>query len=176
MAAAKATVKETTEALDSLEAEVTEKIITIGEGDDKLVFVQKPLSFFGKIEFFSVVGKAIDSILSEGGSLSELLDVPDYDPSVPLATSASDADVFVKALARVVQSAPEILSDLYLVILSVPRGQRAYVAMRLEEELDDEQGMQILDTFVDQNWEVMTSFFKEKVLPLANKISQKVQG
>jgi hypothetical protein len=83
--------------------------------------------------------------------------------------------VFVKALSKIVESAPELLKDLYLVILSVPKGQREYYALRLEE-LTDEQGMKILDTFVDQNWEVMTSFFKEQMLPLFNKISKKVQG
>lgn len=147
----------------------------IGEGDDKIVLVQKPLSFFGKIEFFSVVGKAVQKILIDGGSLSELLDTPDFDPTVPLASNVTDADVFVKALSRIVESAPELLKDLYLVILAVPKGQREYYAFRLEE-LSDEQGMQILDVFVDQNWEVMTSFFTEKMLPLFNKISQKVQS
>lgn len=146
----------------------------IGEGDDKIVLVQKPLSFFGKIEFFSVVGKAVQKILIDGGSLSELLDAPDFDPTVPLSSNVTDADVFVKALSRIVESAPELLKDLYLVILAVPKGQRDYYALRLEE-LTDEQGMQILNVFVDQNWEVMTSFFTEKMLPLWNKISQKVQ-
>ena len=177
--AAKAPVKETTEA-----SEVDELIETlapsevyyeIGEGDTKVVLVQKPLTFFGKIEFFSVVGKAVQDILSEGGSLSELLETPDYDPSVPLASNASDADVFVKALSKIVANGPELLKDLYLVILNVPKGQRDHYALLLEE-LTDEQGVQIIDTFVDQNWEVMVSFFKERMLPLFSKISTKVQS
>lgn len=166
-------MEESDEILETLAA--TEVYYEIGAGDDRIVLVQKPLSFFGKIEFFSVVGKAVQKILIDGGSLSELLDTPDFDPTVPLASSVSDADVFVKALSRIVEAAPELLKDLYLVILAVPKGQRDYYALRLEE-LTDEQGMQILDVFVDQNWEVLTSFFTEKMLPLYNKISQKVQG
>jgi len=147
----------------------------IGEGDDKIVLVQKPLTFFGKIEFFSVVGKAVQKILIDGGSLSEILNTPEYDPNVPIQSQVTDADVFVNALSKIVESAPELLSDLYLVILNVPKGQRDYYALRLQE-LSDDQGMQILDVFIDQNWEVMVSFFNEKMLPLFNKISTKVQA
>lgn len=147
----------------------------IGEGDNKVVLVQKPLTFFGKIEFFSVVGKAVQKILIDGGSLSEILNTPEYDPAVPIQNQVTDADVFINALSKIIESAPELLSDLYLVILNVPKGQRDYYALRLQE-LSDDQGMQILDVFVDQNWEVMVSFFNEKMLPLFNKISKKVQG
>lgn len=172
--AATAEVKdETTEVLETLAPE--EVYYKLGEGDTEITLVQKPLSFFGKIEFFSVVGKAVQKILIDGGSLSELLETPDFDPSVPLSSNVTDADVFVKALSKIIESAPELLKDLYLVILAVPKGQRDYYALRLEE-LTDDQGMQILDTFVDQNWEVMVGFFTEKMLPLFNKISKKVQN
>jgi len=173
--AAKAATVETTDPVEVLEPVAQEKFIQIGEGDNAMVFTQKPLSFFGKIEFFSVVGKAVERILSDGATLGELLDVPSYDGAA-LSQSASDADIWIKALSRVVQNAPEILSDLYCIILAVPRQQREYVSQLLEAELTDDQGMEILDTFVDQNWEVMVSFFKERMLPLADKITTKVRG
>lgn len=174
--AAKAAAKETTEAPDVLEVLADQEVYyELGEGENRLVLVQKPLTFFGKIEFFSVVGKAVQKILIDGGSLSEILDTPDYDPTKPIQSQVTDADVFVKALSKIIESAPELLSDLYLVILNVPKNQREYYALRLEE-LSDDQGMQILDVFIDQNWEVMVSFFTEKMLPLFKKISTKVQA
>lgn len=176
MAAKTAPTDETTEVLDTLDPVATEVLIAIGEGDDRIVFVQKPLSFFGKVEFFSIAGKAIESILKDGTTIAELFDGPALDTSAPLANAASDADVYVRAFSRVVQNAPEILSDLYCVILRVPRGQREYIAPRIEEELTDDQAADILDTFIDQNWEVMVSFFKERILPLADKIGTKVRG
>jgi len=170
--ATKVAKDETTDVLETLEPEVLEKTYEVGP----YTFTQKPLSFFGKIEFFSVVGHAIEKVLSGGTTLNDLLDVPDYDPSTPLARTASEADVFVKAIASVVYNAPEILSELYCVILAVPRNVRAEVKEVIEENLTDEQGVEILDTFVEQNWEVMVDFFKEKMLPLATKIQEKVQG
>jgi hypothetical protein len=174
---AKTATNETTEApVDVLDILAEQEVYyELGEGDDRLVLVQKPLTFFGKIEFFSVVGKAVQRILIDGGSLSEILDTPEYDSTKPIQSQVTDADVFVKALTKIVEAAPELMSDLYLVILNVPKGQREYYALRLEE-LSDDQGMQILDVFIDQNWEVMVSFFSEKMLPLFNKISKKVQA
>lgn len=174
--ATKAPTNTPKEIIESIEPDLEEREVVVGEGDQALYFTQKPLSFFGKIEFFSVVGKAVEKVLSEGGTLSEILDVPDYDKGAPLATSMSEADVFIKAFSKLVQHAPEILLDLYCVVLAVPRGQREYVSLRLEQDLDDETGTQIMDTFVEQNWEVLTNFFKERILPLANKIQKKVQG
>lgn len=174
--ATKAPTNQPTEVVEALEPEVTEVEIVLGEGDDRLLFTQKPLSFFGKIEFFSVVGKAVEKVLSDGGSLSEILDVPEYDSAEPLSSSVADADVFVKGFSKLIQHAPEILLDLYCVVLAVPKGQREYVKIRLESELTDEQGMQVLDTFVDQNWEVLTNFFKKQILPLVDKVSKKVRA
>jgi len=162
--------------VDALEPEVIEKERVLGEGDERLIFVQKPLSFFGKVEFFSVLGKAVEKVLSDGGSITDILDAPDPDNPLGNQDTVVEANAFIRALSKVIQYAPEILEDLYCVILAVPRNQREYVKIRLTEDLTDEMGTDILDTFVDQNWEVMMSFFKERVLPLVDKISQKVRS
>lgn len=175
MATKAPTNETTTEAVETIEPVAVEKTVVLGEGENAITFVQKPLSFFGKIEFLSIAGKAVEKVLSDGGSLSEILDVPDYDSGAVLS-GPSDADVFVKAISKVIQSAPELLVDLYCVILAVPRAQRGYVSLRLEDDLTDAQGVEILETFVDQNWEIMTNFFKEKAMPLFQKVATKVQS
>lgn len=170
--ATKAPKQDTLEALETIEPSAAERTVDLGDG---YVYVQKPLSFFGKIEFFSVVGKAVDKALSEGTSITDILDVPDINSSNPLGNSMAEADVFITAIAKISQHAPELLKDLYTVILAVPRGDRERVK-ELLEELSDDEGIGILETFVDQNWEVLTNFFKEKILPLSSKIGAKVRG
>lgn len=142
--------------------------------DGHLKFVQRPLSFFGKMELFSILGTAVEKALSDGGmSLAELLD------DVPTSTEAdqlSEADQFIKSIARLVQFAPEFLKDLYVISLGVKRDEREYVksVMELPEHeggLSDDQGIQILETFVDQNWDVLVDFFREKILPLISRAS-----
>lgn len=162
------------ELVEVLEPEVTEKQIVLGTGENTLILTQKPLTFFGKIEFFSVAGKAVEKILSEGNTVSDLLDSGVGElGEMPLNEGAEGVDSFVKAIASIVKYVPEVLGDLYCVILNIPRAQREEIKARLETELDDEQGFEILETFVDQNWEVLTNFFKEGILPLYQKIQTK---
>lgn len=160
--------------VDTLVPDTQTYYYTFGEGDSAITLTQKPLSFFGKMEFFSVMGKAIEKVLSEGVSISEILDTPD--PDQPLSSnSLAEADSFVKAIATAVQYAPEILEDLYCVILGVPRSERVYVKLVLERDMTDDDGVDILERFVDQNVSVMVSFFAERILPLVSKITAKFQ-
>ena len=163
---------------DVIEPQVEALVIRLSEGtENELVLVQRPLTFFGKLEFFSVVGKAIESALGDGVSIAELLEVPDRQAGAPLsAETFKEADTFAKAVANLIQYVPEILLDLYCVVFAVPRHEREYVKMRMEHELTDEQGFQVLDRFLDQNWDVLTSFFTDRILPLVSKVSGKVRN
>lgn len=162
------------DAIDVLEPKAQEYEVTLPESylGEEITLKQKPLSFFGKMEFFSVLGGAVDKAVNEGLSITDLFDVPE-DRN---AEAFQEADLFVKAVLKLVKDAPDLLLNLYSVILAVPRGQRDYIKERLENDLSDEDGIAIFDHFIDQNWEVMADFFKEKILPLTSKIGQKFQG
>jgi hypothetical protein len=154
----------------------------IGVEPNVFVYTQKPLSFFQKMEVFAVLGSALDKAISgpSGLNVEDLMGVRERGADLTERDYA-DAQVFLKAIARLVQYAPDLLADLYVILLSVPRQERVFVQsmMELPEDeggLSDEDGLQILETFVDQNWDVMVDFFKERITPLFQKISQKVQG
>ena len=137
------------------------------------IYIQKPLSFFGKIEFFSVLADGIERALSEGISLGELLDdIPDA------STNPSDlreADVFIKALAKVLKVAPDLLTSIFAISLGVKRNERTQFFSALED-IEDEQAVRILDHFIDQNWDAVMDFFKERVKPLIQNVSEKLQS
>ncbi len=162
---------------DVLEPKSQNFEVVLAPGTDyELKLTQKPLSFFGKMELLSVLGGMVDKAISEGLSVGDLFDVPDREKNKPLdPNDFKEADLFVRAVLKLVQYAPETLLELYCVILGVPRGSRDYVQGRLEEDLTDDQGVAILNNFVDQNWDVMANFFKEKIAPLASKIGSKFQ-
>lgn len=177
--------KKTTEVEDTTDVlvpRVANRTVVVGVEPQVYTFNQKPLSFFGKLEVFSVIGGALDKAMSgpDGLTIGALLDGPSPVSGELTETNFKDADTFVRAIAKLVQYAPDVFSDLYLVILNVPRGDRDAVRQIIslpEDEggLSDEDGAGILETFIDQNWEVMVDFFKSRVIPLFNKVSGKVQ-
>jgi hypothetical protein len=152
------------------------------EGNWEFEFTQKPLSFMGKLDFFSVLGKALDRALSgpDGVSVADLLDVPERADGGGISTQdIKDANAFIKGISKLLAYAPEIIGDLYCVLLNVPRGQRAVVkeVMNLHEDeggLSDQDGVEILETFVEQNWEVLRDFFTQRIAGLAAKVGKKV--
>lgn len=162
------------EPIDVLEPKAQNYIVILPESKlgEEITLIQKPLSFFGKMELFSVLGGAVDKAVNEGLSIVDLFEVPE-DRGVE---AFQEADLFVKSVLKLVKDAPDLLLNLYSVILAVPRGQRDYIKERLESDLTDEQGIAILENFIDQNWDVMADFFKQKIAPLTSKIGQKLQG
>lgn len=165
------------ESTDVLVPNVENRIVTIGVEPYVQTYIQRPLSFFQKLEVFSVLGGALDKSMSgpDGLTLSEVFETQKEDQR-----NLRDADTFVKAIIKLVQYAPDLLANLYVVILGVPRGERALItelmiAPREEGGLSDEDGLGILETFVEQNWDVMVDFFTSKITPLYQKINSKVQ-
>lgn len=160
--------------------EVADSLVPNGQvvayrlGNDDLgyyEFRQRPLSFFGKIELFGVLGSAVEKAIKNGGvSISEFLgDGP------ATLDRVSEADSFIAAIARLAQEAPDFLSDLYVIALSVPKGEREFVKAVMELHADDgglsdEDGMKILNTFIDQNWEALRDFFALQLMPLVTKL------
>lgn len=161
-----------TEVVETLEPKAQNVVYEFGL-DNHLKFIQRPLSFFGKIELIAVLGEAIDKAIESGVSVAGLLE-ESTDPNI-------EANNFVRTLASLAAFAPDVLKEIYLISLGVPKGDREYVGMIMElpaEDggLTDEQGIQILETFVDQNAEVMVDFFKNKILPMFNRVLEQVNS
>jgi hypothetical protein len=174
-----AKAKPETPEVDIIEPVAAQKVYTIGP-EKEITLVQKPLSFFGKIELFALFGSAIEKALSGDASLGQILGSNITERGATLSASDfQDADEFLMVVGRLSQYAPDLLLNLYCITLGVPKGQRDYVkaVMELPEDdggLSDEQGMAIFNTFIDQNWDVMVDFFKNQAVPLVQKIQKKL--
>lgn len=162
--------------LDTLRPPQEKVHITLGLGDEAVVYTQKPLSFFGKMEFFALLGDAVDKALRDGSiSLDEIFDFGNE------VSDEQGSHAYIRGIAKLVQFAPEFLKDLYCVALNVPRDER-YLArslMELSEDeggLSDEAGVAILDRFIDQNYEAINDFFGKRMMPLWQKVISKAQG
>jgi hypothetical protein len=166
MSTVEAPVEDTVEVLEPSAPNYEEEI-------GGVTYTQKPLSFFGKIEFFSVLADGIERALSEGISLGELLDeIPDANTN---PGDLREADVFIKALAKVLKVAPDLLTSIYAISLGVKRNARSEFFEALED-IEDEQAVRILNHFIDQNWDAVMDFFSKQVNPLIQNVSEKLQS
>jgi hypothetical protein len=175
----KADVKEE-DILDILIPKADPKTWVIGKGDYERTYIQKPLSFIAKMQWFSLVGDVLDKALSgpDGMSLGNLFNAPGGGQLG--AADFREADTFVQAVGKLLAVAPDFLVNSYCIWLNVPDFERGVVAeiMMLpadEGGLSDEQGIEIIEVFIDQNYEALDTFFREFLGRLQKRVQQRAQ-
>jgi hypothetical protein len=181
--AARTQQQEKEDIVDLLVPKAEVKEWTIGKGDYARKYVQRPLSFIGKMQWFSLVGEVLDKAMSGDDRLSvnSLLSAPQgRDGSLSVA-DFRDADTFVQAIGKLLVHAPDFLLKSYCIWLSVPDFERD-VAMRImalppeDGGLTDDQGMEIIERFIDQNYEALDSFFREKIGQLQRRVQARAKA
>ena len=173
-------VKEEEDVLDILQPKAEPKTWVIGKDDYSREYVQKPLSFIAKMQWFSLVGDVLDKALSgpDGMSLGNLFSAPGGGSLAP--SDFREADTFVQAVGKLLAVAPDFLVNSYCIWLNVPDYERPVVAeiMMLpadEGGLSDEQGIEIIEVFIDQNYEALDTFFREFLGRLQKRVQQRAQ-
>lgn len=145
--------------------------------DNKREYIQKPLSFVGKIQFLSYVGEVLDKAMSGANKLSlgSLFDVP-VRGEVLTAQDFSDAETFVQAVGKLLVYAPDFLAKSYCIWLRIPEYERDWAIAAMEENLSDEDGFDIIETFIDQNWETLQGFFSERLPSLSKRLQARYRA
>jgi hypothetical protein len=166
--------------LDILQPKAEPKTWVIGKDDYAREYVQKPLSFIAKMQWFSLVGDVLDQALSgpDGMHLGNLFAAPGGGSFAP--QDFREADTFVQAVGKLLAVAPDFLVNSYCIWLNVPDYERPAVAeiMKLppdEGGLTDEQGMEIIEVFIDQNYEALDSFFRDSLGRLQKRVQTRAQ-
>lgn len=141
-------------------------------------YTQKPLSFFAKTEFIRVIGKAVDRALSSGDGISFSSLVGSN-----MLNGGTSTDVFIQAIAKLAEDAPDLLKEIYMISLGVPRHERVIVGEIFEMPHDDEtgagglsddDGFAIMETFVAQNAKTLTDFFAVRLRKIATQVQEAV--
>lgn len=173
------------DAQEELEPKVLPVERTLSDSKGRSIsYTQQPLRYFGKIQLYGLLGRAIQ-VLMEGENGLGFDDVMDLaDPrslvdkmmgALPGADTAPDADEksesmgieeaakMMGAFAKVVSAAPNLLLEAYCIILTPQQGHWKWLTEWGLPNMDDEMGTDILHTFVDQNWGVMEDFFAREM-------------
>jgi hypothetical protein len=155
-------------------------------------FTQQGLMWFGKLELYGLLGKAVEVVL-EGdnplgiGSMLDMVQNPrkkvfDLMGNLPGADTAPDrieqdennmeieAGKVLAALAKVVSIAPELIAQAYCIALAIPKTHRNWAIEWAFPNMDDDMGKDILAAFVDQNWGVMEDFFAHELPKIVKRV------
>jgi hypothetical protein len=124
------------------------------------------------------VGEALDKALSgpNGMSLNSLFSTPTRGGLFRIE-DFRDADMFVQAISKLLSAAPDFLIRSYLIWLNVPDYDRDVVAEMMtlppdEGGLSDEQGIEIIEVFLDQNYEALADFFGRRLSQLQARVTK----
>jgi hypothetical protein len=158
--------------LDIIEPKAEPHLWRIGPEGAEEEYIQKPLTFIGKMKWFSLVGDALDKALTGDNaiSLNSFFEAPTGRPGELRAGDFRDADTFVQAIGKLLAVAPDFLTDSYCIWLGVPEYDRRRVAEIMEVTLTDDDGMEIIEIFLDQNYEALASFFGERIGRLQRRV------
>jgi hypothetical protein len=165
--------------VDVLKPKAEIKIWQIGKGDYSREYAQRPLSFIKKMQWFSLVGEVLDKALSGDNamSLNSLFSAPSGGRAGGLSMADfRDADTFVQAVGKLLVHAPNFLIHSYCIWLNVPdyETEIAVEIMKMSPEeggLSDKQGIEIIEIFIDQNYEALERFFREDLGGLQRRVA-----
>jgi hypothetical protein len=152
-----------------------------GPENVRRTYIQKPLSFIAKMQWFALVGEVLDRALSgpNAMSLNSLFEAPAARGGLSME-SFRDADTFIQAVGKLMSVAPDFLVNSYCIWLNVPDYEREVVKQIMElppDEggLSDEQGIEIIEIFIDQNYEALDRFFQERLPALRDRLTDRAK-
>lgn len=145
-------------------------------------YIQEQLSFFGKQELITLLNSYVDRFISGefGELLSQLFVGGDARATlrdrieIPTEFNAEIAEGMVKenagmirSIIKAVNELPGLQQEIMMLSLGVPSNERKWATAIITGPvsrggLDDEQGFDILATFVSQNARHLRSFFVER--------------
>lgn len=190
--------EEHAEALEILEPKADPKRWVIGKPpeaggkeDEFSIYVQKPLGYMSRMRFFSLVSSTVANAIKAGGSIDLGFGSQDLlagsgsirQRAAALSeTSFSDTSSFMALAMQLIAYSPDFLLECYCLWLDVPPAERIWAKMVMEQPRDpnrnkwgltDDEGLEMIEIFIDQNYEDIRGFFGEKLPRLVNRVRQR---
>jgi hypothetical protein len=172
--ATKKAVKEEPEAVvDPLEEQIAvleavhkavDRTLVHPETQEERTFVQHEMGFMTKLKFFRLLSGTL-RLASEqqyGGIMG-----------VVEATMTGDqsSTEFLETIMRLIELVPDFAEQTYIYALNIKPKDQEW-ALQAFDSLGDEEGIDILDTFIAQNGEAIRDFFVKHLKKIGQRVSQ----
>jgi hypothetical protein len=162
-----AKVDEELEILDPV-AKAVERTLTHPDGSEK-TFIQHELAFLPKLRFLRLLSGTIRvAAANEQGGVGAF--ISDALGSVQDGIGTGE---FLETLLKLVELVPDFIDEAYVMALNVKPEDQLWATEALEQ-IDDELGMDILDTFITQNGKALRNFFTQRLAKAGQRLTQTV--
>lgn len=157
-----------------------------GSKNEFSVYVQQPLGYIATLRFYGLVGKNVAEAVKAGGvvDLGEAFtnsngNVQDRAKQI-IEQSFNDAGSFAALLFQLIAYSPNFILEFYCISLDIPVDERKWAKQVMEQPwrpeenkwgLKREQGQEIIERFVDQNYDEVRDFFGD----LFRNVSKRVR-
>jgi hypothetical protein len=153
------------------------------------IYVQDKLPWMQRQRFFALVSRTFSQALKQsGGAVGGMGDIFGAEESGSLIERGrrltqrdiTDASQFMQLAFELVGYSADFLVECYLILLDVPRAEHEWARIRFAEGWDperekwglkDEDNEKIIQTFIDQNYEEIRSFFVVTLPNLGKRIA-----
>jgi hypothetical protein len=192
-------VKAAEEALEILEPLLDGKRWIIGKPPEEggreteySVYTQLPLGYMARNRLFSLIGRTFSlAIKATGGNVGGMEDIFGSGAGTLVergrrlgSRDFQDATQFFSLAMELIGYAPDFLSDFYAIVLDVPQGERGWFREVIEQPrrpdddkwgLSEDDGILMIEIFIDQNYEDIRRFFVEKLPRIGKRAAQREQ-
>jgi hypothetical protein len=157
-----------------------------GEKNEYSIYVQQPLGYIATLRFYGLVGKTVAEAVKAGGVV-DLGDAFNNSGNGNLQERAkqimeqsfNDAGSFAALLFQLVAYSPDFILEFYCMALDVPIAERRWAKAVMEQPhrpdqnkwgLTRKQGQDIIERFIDQNYDEVRDFFADIVNNVAKRV------
>jgi hypothetical protein len=152
------------------------------------IYTQAPLGWMARGRFFALITAALaKAIKASGGNVGGMADVfgPDGGSLIDRGRALTqrdwnDASSFFALSMELVSYVPNLMSEMYCIILAVPVGDRKWFKEVMEQRwdpdigeyglTDDDHREDLVERFIDQNYEELRRFFTDRLPRFAARI------
>lgn len=132
--------------------------------DEERTYVQHELGFLPKLKLFRLLSGTIRlATENDSGGAEQFVN-----EALGSTAGQISSEGFIEMMMKLVELAPDFIDEAYLLILKVPLEEQEWARKALDE-LDDEQGLKIIDTFIAQNGQSLRDFFTKRLASLQKR-------
>lgn len=156
-----------------------------GEKNEYSIYVQQPLGYIATLRFYGLVGKTVAEAVKAGG----VVDLGDAFNNTGgniqerakqiMEQSFNDAGSFAALLFQLIAYSPDFILEFYCMALDVPIAERRWAKAVMEQPFRPEQnkwgltrkqGQDIIERFIDQNYDEVRDFFGDLVTNVSKRV------